>query len=277
MRGERFEHGELVGHLGTAEEAHQRALGFAHHAQVLELLAQQVTGHGPCDERHDARGRGVRAMRRAEGVVHVDVGERSELAREGRIVLLLFLVEAEVLEQQQLAVAKLLGGGADAVRSEGDRAPEQLGQTLRHRPQRELGLRRALRPAQMRGEHHAGAAGQQAPQRAERSTDARVVADAPARERHVQVGAHEDAPAAHAARLGEQVVERRNSHLATCPCGRRGRPRAWRSPSRCRTRRAPSRSCLPAPSCSARRRSTSAGCRRSPRRRAARPRTGGSP
>ena len=38
---ERLEHRELVGDLGAAEEAEQRALGLAHDAQVLELGASR--------------------------------------------------------------------------------------------------------------------------------------------------------------------------------------------------------------------------------------------
>ena len=50
-----------------------------------------------------ARRRGVRAVRGAERVVHVDVAERGQLAREGVVVGLLLGVEAQVLQQQHLA------------------------------------------------------------------------------------------------------------------------------------------------------------------------------
>ena len=46
-------------------------------------------------------GRGMRAMRGGEGVVDVDVAELGEFGDEGRIVLLLALVEAGVLQQQR--------------------------------------------------------------------------------------------------------------------------------------------------------------------------------
>ena len=42
-------------------------------------------------------------MRNAERIVHSDIGERCELLCEGRIVLLLFLVIAQVLEQEDFA------------------------------------------------------------------------------------------------------------------------------------------------------------------------------
>ncbi len=50
----------------------------------------------------DAFGRCVRAVRRSERVVHVDVAERREFFRELRIVLFLFLVKAHVFEQRRL-------------------------------------------------------------------------------------------------------------------------------------------------------------------------------
>ena len=48
----------------------------------------------------DALDRRVRAVRRAERVVHVAIGQRRERLRERRVVLLLFGVEAQVLEQR---------------------------------------------------------------------------------------------------------------------------------------------------------------------------------
>ncbi len=53
-------------------------------------------------------------MGRAERVVHVDFRKGSELLREGRVVLLLFLMEADVLQQLDLAVFE---GGGDALRA----------------------------------------------------------------------------------------------------------------------------------------------------------------
>ena len=38
-------------------------------------------------------------MRRAEGVVHVEIAERGESAGKGRVVLLFLRVEAEILQQ----------------------------------------------------------------------------------------------------------------------------------------------------------------------------------
>jgi len=45
----------------------------------------------------------MRAVRRAEGVVHVDLSQRGKRFRKRRIVGFLFGVEAQILEQQHLA------------------------------------------------------------------------------------------------------------------------------------------------------------------------------
>ena len=63
-----------------------------------------------------------------EGVVDIEVAELGEFGDEGRIVLLFALVEAGVLEQQNVAVLHrgdgVRGDLADAVGGEGDRTPE---------------------------------------------------------------------------------------------------------------------------------------------------------
>src|SRR5262249_1195705 len=75
--------------------------------------------------------RGVRAMRRAERVVDVEIRERRELRRELRIVLLFFGMKAQVLEQHDAGaggvrlIDRLLHLVADAVAGKDDRTPEQ--------------------------------------------------------------------------------------------------------------------------------------------------------
>ncbi len=95
-----------------------------------------------------------------ERVVDVDVGVRGERRREGRVVLLLLGVEAEVLEQQDLARAEALDGvlRPDAERVARDRhvAAEQLGQPLADRPQAEAVLDLAVRPTQVAGQDDPG-------------------------------------------------------------------------------------------------------------------------
>ena len=86
--------------------------------EVRDLLLHQEAGVGRAELR-DPDGRGVRAVRGPEGVVHVDVAVGGERLGELRVVLLLLRVEAEVLEEQHLAVAEAPDGvlrpGAEGV------------------------------------------------------------------------------------------------------------------------------------------------------------------
>jgi hypothetical protein len=72
--------------------------------EIRELLLHEQPGHRGRRMPRDALGARVRAVRRAEGVVHVQVAEPRELARERVVVLLLAGKEARVLEQEHAAV-----------------------------------------------------------------------------------------------------------------------------------------------------------------------------
>ena len=92
--------------------------------------------------------RGVRAVRRAERVVHVAIGERRQRLRERRVVLLLFGMEAQVLEQHDTACARCAtcctaprACVADAVGGERHRRAEELREAIRDRPQADLRVR----------------------------------------------------------------------------------------------------------------------------------------
>ena len=108
-------------------------------------------------------------MGRPEGVVDVDVGVAGERRRELRVVLLLLRVEAEVLEQQHLAGLHALDGilraGAERVAGDRDVLPEQLGETLRDRPQAERVLDLAVGPPEVARQDHASALLEQAADR----------------------------------------------------------------------------------------------------------------
>ena len=69
-------------------------------AEVVELLLHEETGHRRREVLGDAGGAGVRAMRRAERVVHVEVAELGERAGQALVVRLLTAEKARVLEQQ---------------------------------------------------------------------------------------------------------------------------------------------------------------------------------
>ena len=81
------------------------------------------------------------AMSGAERVVDVDLGQRGKLLAELRVVLFLAFVEAQVLEQQHVAIAQRdslrLSIFAHRVGGENDRLAQQFGQTQRRRTQAE--------------------------------------------------------------------------------------------------------------------------------------------
>jgi hypothetical protein len=141
----------------------------------------------------------VRAVRRAERVHHPHVRVLRQRPGEGRIVRLLLLVEAEVLQQHHLgrrlvlhhlphAVAHAVVGEQDLVR-----LAQQLGEHPRRRLERQLRVH-ALRPTQVRGHDELAAHLQHAPERRQRLADPRVVGDvALLVERDVEVHPDEDA------------------------------------------------------------------------------------
>ena len=150
---------DLVRDLRAAEDGDERALGRAERvAEILQFLLHQQPGRRLRQELRDALDRRVRAVRRAERVVHVDVGERRQLRRERRVVLLLLRVEAEVLEQDDLAARRARASTAacavapDAVVGERHRAAEQLRERAATGCDGVLWVRLALRPAEVRGE-----------------------------------------------------------------------------------------------------------------------------
>ena len=168
-------------------------------AEVLQLVFhQEARGRLRQQLRHALGGR-VRAVARPERVVHVQVGEIRELLRERRVVLLLFLVEADVLEHDEVVALgarrgdRLHGRLADAVLGEGHLALQQRRQVIGHRLQAELGARPALRPPEVRREDHRRAVLQRVRDGGQRRPHPRVVLDAPLLDRDVEVDADEDA------------------------------------------------------------------------------------
>jgi hypothetical protein len=97
----------------------------------------------------------VRAVRRAEGVVDVNVGQRGELLRELRIVFLLFFVKAKILQQHDFGagfVNQRVDLRPDAIRREDDGAAQQLLQRGAHRREAPLGTFLAARAAEVGGD-----------------------------------------------------------------------------------------------------------------------------
>jgi hypothetical protein len=144
----------------------------------------------------------VRAVRGAERVVDVHVGQRGVALCQLRVVLRLAGIEAQVLEHHDLAVGHVV----EVLRELHVRA-EQLAQPLGDRPHRQLRVR-PLRAPEMAGEDEPGAPLAQRLDRRQRGADARVVRDPPVGERHVEVDAHE-----HPLALDVEVVERPHTSL----------------------------------------------------------------
>ena len=172
-----LEHAELVLDLRAAGDEHERPLDLAEQAaEMLELVQQQQARVGGQQVR-DGLGRGVRAVGRAEGVVHVEVAACGELAREALVVLRLARVEARVLEH----VDPLVRAGARAA------APRPApSRTSRGPPPSSAGRGASRRgPRPRRCSSRSSSVGSEARMRVSSATAAVL-------ERHVQIGADQD-------------------------------------------------------------------------------------
>ena len=133
----------------------------------------QVLGH--------AGGGGVRAVHGAESVGDVDLSHGGQLLGERRVVLLLFGMEADVLQQHGLAGldlgGQLLGVRANDVLGQLHLKAQLLGKALGHGREGILHVELALGTAQMRAEDDGGAMLEQVFDRRKRGVDARFVGD----------------------------------------------------------------------------------------------------
>ena len=167
---------DLVRHLGAAEDRNQRALRRRHHlAEVFALALQQKARCTLGYEGNHSDRRSMRAVRGAERVVHVDISQPSQRARELLVVLLLGGVEAQVFEQRDLTGAQSrhqrFGLGADAIGRHRHVGAESVGEQRADRFQAEGWIGLAFRPAEVRREHHAAAVLQRVANRRQRCVD----------------------------------------------------------------------------------------------------------
>ena len=104
LRHQVLDHADLVGNFGAAENRHKwtRRI-FQYPPQVLQFFLHEQAGRRLLDEFRDACGGGMRAMRRAKSIVHVNITERRQLPRKLFVVGFFFRVEAQILQQQRLA------------------------------------------------------------------------------------------------------------------------------------------------------------------------------
>ena len=146
----------------------------------------------------DGLDRGVRPVRRREGVVDIDVAELGKLLGEAHVVLFLARVVAKVLQHGHLARLQRIDAAprlvANAILDEMHlRAAHQLGDLGRDRRKRGLWAPLALGTAEM-GEHdHLGAAVHELLDGRQHARDARRVGHFAVLHRHVEIDADEHA------------------------------------------------------------------------------------
>ena len=132
----------------------------------------------------------------AKGVVHIDVAIAGQLLGKFGVVLRLFLMEAQVFQQDDLAVLhvcdRFVRALADDIRREGHFIGEQPLQAARHRREREFRLEFPLRAAEVRAKDDLCVLAEQILDGRERGLDARLVRDFPILQRDIKVYPHKD-------------------------------------------------------------------------------------
>ena len=237
-----FEQIELGRHFGAADDRSDGALRTAKRGlQRLELLL-----HRPSCVRGQLVGEPIRrrmcAMGGGEGVIDIDVAELGELVDMGRIVLLLALMEAGVLEQEHVAVLhfgdRVVGRLADAVGRESDRPLDDVGDSGGDGLERIGLVRAALGPAEMREQNDLAAFVRDFRDGRRNALDARRIGHAAVFRRNVEIDAQEHAFAGHVG-----VVERaeRFAHVSASQAFRRQRCVQFPTVLSCPRKRAPSR------------------------------------
>ena len=189
-----LDHANLGGDLGSSDNGGKRTLRVGDRSvQVGELLLEEEPGHGRRQVLGHSLSGGVGAMGGTEGVVDVEVSDRGELLGKLRVVLLLLLVEADVLQQQHVSVAHGFDGGldlrADAVVGLLDLLSEELGEAHGTRGQPELVLRSVLGASQVGAQDDLGTVVGQVLEGRDGGPDTGVVGDGASVQRDVEVGA----------------------------------------------------------------------------------------
>ena len=126
-------------------------------AEIAQLFLHQETGGTLRDEVRHRLGGSVGAVGAAERVVDVDVGVARQRLRELAVVGFFLGMEAQVLEQRDVAPVgiddDLAGTVAHRLVGQPDVGVDQLGQPRGDRFQRVLLVGLSLGPPQVRGEH----------------------------------------------------------------------------------------------------------------------------
>jgi len=151
-------------------------------------------------------------MSRTEGVANEEaIAKRGELLREGLVIFFFFGVEADIFEQQDVAIfqrfARGFGIGADTVIRKIHVFAQQLFEFFCCRLQGVFCIASALGPAEMRRQDKAGAFLDRQAKRRERLANARIVGDYAVLERDVEINAQKNTLAAEI-----QVPDRKFGH-----------------------------------------------------------------
>ena len=172
---------------------------------MLDFFLHQESHRGLLDELRDAGRAGMRAMRRTEGVVHINVAEFGQRFGKLRIVRFFPRLKAKIFEQGHVAFAHVpddfLRDRADRVVTENHRMIDQHVQMIGHGPKRIFLDRLSFRPAEVRHQNRLRAVLAKVINRRQTFTDPRVIGDDDPTvlffDRHIEVHAHERALAAH--------------------------------------------------------------------------------
>ena len=182
-----FQQGELGGHLGPAHDGDQRPGRRPEGpAERLQFLDQQRPGRGHGRILGHAVGGGLGAVGGREGVIHIDITEPGQPARERRVIFGLAGLKAHVLAQDQPPPAHV--DAVVPVLNQGRLHAQQAAQAFCHGLQRE---RRVTGPgpraAEVRQQDDPGPVLKQMPQRGQAGPDPRLAGDHAILERHVVI------------------------------------------------------------------------------------------
>eukprot|EP00968_Pinguiococcus_pyrenoidosus_P000792 scaffold47_cov258-Pinguiococcus_pyrenoidosus.AAC.119 len=191
-----LDHTDLGGDLGSTDDGRERALGLGNGTlEVVKLLLEEEASNGGVEVLGDTLGGGVGTVRGTESVIDEEVEGGSELLGEGRLVGGLLRVEADVLQEDAVAVGHTLNHGLDfiahAVRSHLHFLLEQLGQAASHGSQAELVLGSVLGAAEVGRKGDLGTLLHEGLDGRHGGADAGVIGDGLAVQGHVEVAANE--------------------------------------------------------------------------------------
>ena len=219
---------QLLVDLRPAEhDAERRRRLLGHARQVVDLAFEQQ----PRDRRkvlRDANDRCVGAVRGAEGVADVDIGEPGQLAGELGIVRLFLDMEADVFQQQHLAVLhgvdRCLDLRSDAVVDREHGLIQQPGEVIGDGTVTQRVHDLPVGPPAVREDDDLRAGALQRPDRRDRLAEAEVVEDPAVLELDVVVDPQQDALA-----LEVDVVNRLLLHAQRLRPGEVGKHRLVRA------------------------------------------------